>query len=279
MCCREEVCELLTRAELGTFLVRRSTTNPGAYALSVSVPAPNSSSGSGSCRGARAPLAAVSHYLVLRTSSGGYRLKGVSKEWPSLLALVVHLSVLQEILPCPLRLPALLGVGTPHGPSGASRFLQHSFQLQATAPALQMQQQTAQTAQASRAAAGGGGGRQRSSLNPAPTFHPHASGPRKTLNVLVPASNSAFSSVHPLGLVGGSAAEGIGVGIPSLVRATASSRDTLNEVVNANFVADENAGAAFDGEEDFFDDDEADRESDYHRLTNFTSKMAALGIR
>ena len=261
--------------------MRRSTTNPGAYALSVSVPAVNSSSGSGSGRSARAPVAAVSHYLVLRTSSGGYRLKGVSKEWPSLLALVVHLSVLPEILPCPLRLPALLGVGAMHGPSGAARFLQHSFQLQTSAPALQVQQQTAaQPAQASRAAAGGGGaGRQRSSLNPAATFHPRASGPRKTLNVLVPASNSAFSSVHPAGLVGGGAADGLGVGIPSLVRAIASSRDTLNEVVNANFVADENAGAAFDGEDDFFDDDEADRESDYHRLTNFTSKMAALGIR
>ena len=84
--------------------------------------------------------------------------------------------------------------------------------------------------------------------------------------MLVPASNSAFSSVHPAGLVGGSAADGLGIGfgIPSLVRATASSRDTLNEVVNANFVADESAGAAFDGEDDFFDDDEADRESDYY---------------
>ena len=280
--CREEVCDLLTRAELGTFLVRRSTTNAGAYALSVSVPAPNSSSG----RGTRVPLAAVSHYLVLRTSSGGYRLKGVSKEWPSLLALVVHLSVLPEILPCPLRLPALLGVGAPHGPSGAARFVQHSFQLQTNGPTLHVQQQTTpQAAQTSRAGAGGGGGggRQRSSLNPAPTFHPHASasGPRKTLNVLVPASNSAFSSVHPVALVGGAATDVLGGGIPSLVRASAiaSSRDTLNEVVNANFVADENAGAALDGEDDFFDDDEADRESDYHRLTNFTSKMAALGIR
>lgn len=229
-------------------------------------------------------MAAVSHFLVLRTSGGGYRLKGVSKEWPSLLALVVHLSVLPEILPCPLRLPALLGVAAPLAP--AARFMQqHSYQLQPSAAAVGRQQQqhapAQQQQQQQQHQSSRGAGRQRSSLNPAPTFHPHAAGPRKTLNVLVPASNSAFSSVHPAMVgVGGSAMDGSGIGVPALVRATASSRDTLEEViVNANFVADEGAGAGFDGEDEFFDDDEADRESDYHRLSHFTSQMAALGIR
>ncbi|KAA0197901.1 Tensin [Fasciolopsis buskii] len=47
----------------------------------------------------------ISHFLIQRTPRGGVRLKGLDKEWPSLSCLVLHLTVMPEMLPCPLRLP------------------------------------------------------------------------------------------------------------------------------------------------------------------------------
>ncbi|KAG5447780.1 hypothetical protein CSKR_106816 [Clonorchis sinensis] len=89
---REIAFELLAREEAGSFLVRNSVSHPDCCALSVRVPFQENPSG-------------ITHYLIQRTLNG-VKLKGLDKEWPSLRALITHLTVIPEMLPCPLRLPA-----------------------------------------------------------------------------------------------------------------------------------------------------------------------------
>ncbi|XP_031619743.1 uncharacterized protein LOC116338542 isoform X2 [Contarinia nasturtii] len=86
---REISLEVLSRKSPGAFLVRQSSTKPGCFALSLRVPPP-------------APK--VAHYLILRTSQG-YKIKGFTKEFSSLRALITHHSVMPELLPVPLSLP------------------------------------------------------------------------------------------------------------------------------------------------------------------------------
>ncbi|XP_053664503.1 EGFR adapter protein-like [Anopheles marshallii] len=86
---REISLEVLSRQTPGAFLVRQSTTKPGCFALSLRVPPP-------------APK--VAHYLILRTIRG-YKIKGFTKEFTSLRALITHHSVMPELLPVPLALP------------------------------------------------------------------------------------------------------------------------------------------------------------------------------
>ncbi|CAH8459652.1 unnamed protein product [Schistosoma guineensis] len=88
---REIAFELLAKEEVGSFLVRNSATHPGCCALSVRVPNKDNPIG-------------ITHYLIQKTNRG-VRLKGLDKEWPSLQALVTHLTVIPEMLPCPLKLP------------------------------------------------------------------------------------------------------------------------------------------------------------------------------
>ncbi|XP_063698278.1 EGFR adapter protein-like [Culicoides brevitarsis] len=86
---REISLEVLSRQPPGAFLVRQSTTKFGCFALSLRVPPP-------------APK--VAHYLILRTIRG-YKIKGFTKEFTSLTALITHHSVMPELLPVPLSLP------------------------------------------------------------------------------------------------------------------------------------------------------------------------------
>ncbi|CAH8473550.1 unnamed protein product [Heterobilharzia americana] len=88
---REIAFELLAKEEVGSFIVRNSATHPGCCALSVRVPNKDNPIG-------------ITHYLIQKTNRG-VRLKGLDKEWPSLQALVTHLTVIPEMLPCPLKLP------------------------------------------------------------------------------------------------------------------------------------------------------------------------------
>uniref|UniRef100_A0A183SKV9 SH2 domain-containing protein n=1 Tax=Schistocephalus solidus TaxID=70667 RepID=A0A183SKV9_SCHSO len=82
-------------------LVRDSVTHPGCWALSVRVPEHVN------CMG-------ITHYLI-QHSKHGVKLKGLDKEWPSLEALITHLTVMPEMLPCPLRLPSTsAAAGTPN---------------------------------------------------------------------------------------------------------------------------------------------------------------------
>ncbi|KAF8567323.1 hypothetical protein P879_08299 [Paragonimus westermani] len=145
---REVALELLSLQPPGSFVIRDSGSHPNCYALSVRF-----GEGSGRCALSRkSPLPAVvrhgsnrescmfpsyphsltggiSHFLIQRTTRGGVRLKGLDKEWPSLACLVLHLTVMPEMLPCPLRLPKaaanpafspvdkdgpIAGVGQPH---------------------------------------------------------------------------------------------------------------------------------------------------------------------
>ncbi|XP_061397757.1 EGFR adapter protein-like [Musca vetustissima] len=86
---REISLEVLSKQPPGSFLVRQSNTKPGCFALSLRVPPP-------------APK--VAHYLILKTANG-YKIKGFTKEFSSLRALITHHSVMPELLPVPLNLP------------------------------------------------------------------------------------------------------------------------------------------------------------------------------
>ncbi|XP_068631408.1 EGFR adapter protein-like [Battus philenor] len=88
---REIALEVLGAQAVGAFLVRASTTQHGCLALSLRVPRDFAHNG-------------IAHYLILRTPKG-YKIKGFTKEFGSLSALVTHHSVMPELLPVPLRLP------------------------------------------------------------------------------------------------------------------------------------------------------------------------------
>ncbi|KAK0061197.1 tensin-4-like isoform X2, partial [Biomphalaria pfeifferi] len=92
---REIALEILQQEDVGSFIVRDSSTHPGCYALSVRVPKYENATG-------------ISHYLILRTHRG-VKLKGLDKEWSTLTALVTHHTVMREMLPCTLKLPKVKG--------------------------------------------------------------------------------------------------------------------------------------------------------------------------
>lgn len=94
--------------------MRQSTSKPGCYALSVRVPPKDGQS-----------KANIAHYLITQSNRGFkikvddalslkgppvalnacfLSLKGFTKEFPSLTSLIVHHSVMPELLPCPLLL-------------------------------------------------------------------------------------------------------------------------------------------------------------------------------
>ncbi|KFM60846.1 Tensin-3, partial [Stegodyphus mimosarum] len=87
---REIALEVLAEKPEGSFIVRESTTKPGCYALSLRVPPGRNPTG-------------IAHYLILHTNKG-YKIKGFTKEFSSLSALITHHSVMPELLPCPLSL-------------------------------------------------------------------------------------------------------------------------------------------------------------------------------
>ena len=65
---REIALELLIQQEIGSFVVRDSTTHAGCYALSVRVPKFENPTG-------------ISHYLIHRTQRGGFKLKVGCPVW------------------------------------------------------------------------------------------------------------------------------------------------------------------------------------------------------
>ncbi|GFU85250.1 SH2 domain-containing protein [Trichonephila clavipes] len=87
---REIALEVLAEKPEGSFIVRKSTTKPGCFALSLRVPQEKNPTG-------------IAHYLILQTNKG-YKIKGFTKEFSSLNALITHHSVMPELLPCPLNL-------------------------------------------------------------------------------------------------------------------------------------------------------------------------------
>ncbi|XP_071043920.1 uncharacterized protein [Parasteatoda tepidariorum] len=87
---REIALEILNQEPVGSFMVRESTSKPGCFALSLRVPREYHRSG-------------IAHYLILRTHRG-YKIKGFTKDFTTLSALITHHSVMPELLPCPLSL-------------------------------------------------------------------------------------------------------------------------------------------------------------------------------
>ncbi|XP_064459267.1 uncharacterized protein LOC135369689 isoform X2 [Ornithodoros turicata] len=87
---REIALEVLGQEPIGSFMVRKSTTKPGCFALSLRVPRSFQPTG-------------ISHYLIMHTNKG-YKIKGFTKEFTTLTSLITHHSVMPELLPCPLSL-------------------------------------------------------------------------------------------------------------------------------------------------------------------------------
>ena len=107
----------------GSFVVRDSATHSDCYALSVRVGAPCeislahvSAQGFDRCfcaKGSprtfdgdaghdeRRSCGGIIHYLIERTADG-VRWRGLEKVWPSLTCLILHLTIMREMLPCPL---------------------------------------------------------------------------------------------------------------------------------------------------------------------------------
>ncbi|CAH1982136.1 unnamed protein product [Acanthoscelides obtectus] len=87
---REIALEILAQEPVGSFMVRDSTSKPGCFALSLRVPRSFQPTG-------------IAHYLIIRANKG-YKIKGFTKEFTSLTSLIIHHSVMPELLPCPLSL-------------------------------------------------------------------------------------------------------------------------------------------------------------------------------
>lgn len=88
---RDKAIKMLQNTPFGAFIVRYSTTKQNCYALSVRVPFEYQPSG-------------ISHYLIMSTPNGTFKIKGFTKEFPSLKSLIVHHSIMQELLPCTLKI-------------------------------------------------------------------------------------------------------------------------------------------------------------------------------
>ncbi|KRF84057.1 uncharacterized protein Dvir_GJ12926, isoform B [Drosophila virilis] len=87
---RDIAIEVLQSKSPGAFLVRKSSSKPGCYALTLRVPSP--------------PGPKIANYIIQR-SPRGYKIKGFRKEFSSLKALITHHSVMPELLPVPLAMP------------------------------------------------------------------------------------------------------------------------------------------------------------------------------
>ncbi|CAF2900879.1 unnamed protein product [Rotaria sp. Silwood2] len=97
---RDAVCQALQSADYGAFILRNSTTHPDCYALSVKVPKFTHESN-------------IAHYLIERivhNDTFSYRIKGTIKQFPTLLSLLTHHSVMPEILPITLNLNEILSI-------------------------------------------------------------------------------------------------------------------------------------------------------------------------
>ena len=89
---RHLATSLLLDSSVGSFVVRHSESQMGFSCLALTIRVPKSFNGVG-----------ILHYLIL-VNEVGFRIKGLSKVFPSLSALVVHHSVMKETLPCRLLL-------------------------------------------------------------------------------------------------------------------------------------------------------------------------------
>lgn len=87
----EMALEMLTLQNAGSFLVHKGASKSGNLILSLCVPLKTTSK--------------ISHHLILHSKTCGYRLKGSTKDFPTITSLVTHHSVMAEHLPVTLLLP------------------------------------------------------------------------------------------------------------------------------------------------------------------------------
>ncbi|XP_058717260.1 tensin-2 isoform X3 [Poecile atricapillus] len=112
---REEAVSLLKAAPPGSFLVRRSSSFPGAFglALRVGVPPPRATARAGD------PQEQLVRHFLIETGPRGVKIRGCPEEpyFGSLPALVLQHSITPISLPCTLRIPhAELQEGAPDPP-------------------------------------------------------------------------------------------------------------------------------------------------------------------
>eukprot|EP00095_Tigriopus_kingsejongensis_P009308 maker-scaffold320_size207635-snap-gene-0.9 protein:Tk09308 transcript:maker-scaffold320_size207635-snap-gene-0.9-mRNA-1 annotation:"hypothetical protein DAPPUDRAFT_309534" len=100
---RDISVEILSSEPVGSFLVRCSETRPDAFALSL-----------------RVPNGSVIHYLII-SNQGGWRIKGSNKAFTSLSTLIIHHSIMSELLPCPLLIHGD-SIGDDEGQLGSDQF-------------------------------------------------------------------------------------------------------------------------------------------------------------
>lgn len=86
---RKVSLEILLQQPPGSFLIRHSESHKKCFVLSMRVEP--------------ADTPKLSHYLIEKTCRG-YKIKGFTKEFSTLTALVIHHSLLKEQLPIPLAL-------------------------------------------------------------------------------------------------------------------------------------------------------------------------------
>ncbi|CAG2106242.1 unnamed protein product, partial [Medioppia subpectinata] len=89
---RDNATKMLDNCPIGSFIVRRSTTQQNCFALTLRVPNDYH-------------LTGIAHYLIVMTERQTFKIKGFSKEFQSIECLVIHHSIMKELLPCPLLLP------------------------------------------------------------------------------------------------------------------------------------------------------------------------------
>lgn len=85
---KEFLSEILENEQPGSFVVRKSTSQNGSLALSMKVPTDN----------LKRIDESVVHFLIVR-SEKGFKIKGFSKHFPSVQALITHHSIMREQLP------------------------------------------------------------------------------------------------------------------------------------------------------------------------------------
>ncbi|XP_054159119.1 GATA zinc finger domain-containing protein 8-like [Oppia nitens] len=90
---REMAIEMLNSCPIGSFIIRYSTTKDNCFALTLKVPNDYQMQG-------------IAHYLIQMTHKNAFKIKGFTKEFPTIESLVVHHSIMKELLPCPLLLPS-----------------------------------------------------------------------------------------------------------------------------------------------------------------------------
>ena len=88
---RKESIDFLMAKDIGVFIIRKSETLPDCYVLSVKV-------------AKYINATQISHYLIDKSATGSFNIRGFMKEFSDLSSLVTHCSFIRDMLPVLLNL-------------------------------------------------------------------------------------------------------------------------------------------------------------------------------